>query len=170
MIIVGAPGNGCLEDVRYAHSLEEYARENGLQENILWTGYQQHLDRYYAAMDVLVQPSLAEAMPLTVLEALQRGIPVIASRTGGIPEIVRHEFNGLLSPPDNEDAFVRSLERFVEDQSLRERLRLGAQASIDERFSLATFTRTIHNIVCRLSESDNSNKAEANQKELSAWK
>src|SRR5262249_39770409 len=118
LIIVGAPAQDCPEDLRYARRLKEYALQTGLQQQILWTGYRKVLAPYYASMDVLAQPSLAEALPMAVLEALKRGIPIIASRTGGIPEIVRHEFNGLLYPTGDEDELARSIERFAEDRSL----------------------------------------------------
>ena len=159
LIIVGAPAEDCAEDLRYARGLEQYVKEIGL-ENILWTGYREDVAPYYASMDVLVQPSVAEALPLTVLEALETGIPIIASRTGGIPEIVRNEFNGLLYPTGDERELARSVERFVTDSLLRDRLRAGAQAPLDDRFSLATFTRNIRRAVSLLC-GDDSNKTAA---------
>jgi glycosyltransferase involved in cell wall biosynthesis len=163
LIIVGAPEGDCAEDLRYARGLEQYAKEIGLQ-NILWTGYREDVARYYASMDVLVQPSVAEcgeALPLTVLEALQTGVPIIASRTGGIPEVVRNEFNGLLYSTGDEEELARSVERFVEDSSLRDRLRAGAQAPLDGRFSLATFTRNIRRAVIPLCGDSNKPAAPA---------
>jgi len=169
IIIVGAPAEDCPEDLRYARDLKQYGMEIGFQEKILWTGFCEDLDRYYAMMDVLVQPSLAEALSLSILEALQRGIPIIASRTGGIPEIVRHEFNGLLCPTGDDNELARQVERFVKDPSLRERLRLGAQTRLDDRFSLTTFKRNIRRVVYRLC-GDDSNEAAAAHEGLSAWK
>jgi glycosyltransferase involved in cell wall biosynthesis len=163
LIIVGAPAEDCAEDLRYARGLEQYAKEIGL-ENILWTGYREDVARYYASMDVLVQPSVAEsgeALPLAVLEALETGVPIIASRTGGIPEIVRNEFNGLLYPTGDEKELARSVERFVEDSSLRDRLRAGALAPLDDRFSLATFTRNISRAVSLLCHDSNKPAAPA---------
>jgi glycogen(starch) synthase len=101
-------------------------------------------------MDVLLHPSWDEALGLTILEALQRGIPVIASRTGGIPEIIRDESNGLLVFPEDDDALVRSLERFIEDQALRDRLRAGARAGLDGRFSPEVFRPAIRDLICEL--------------------
>jgi len=169
IIIVGAPAQDCLEDLRYARDLEQYGMEIGFQEKISWTGFCEDLDRCYAMMDVLVQPSLSEALSLSILEALQRGIPIIASRTGGIPEIVRHEFNGLLCPTGDDNELARQVERFVKDPSLRERLRLGAQTRLDDRFSLTTFKRNIRRVVYRLC-GDDSNEAAAAHEGLSAWK
>jgi glycosyltransferase involved in cell wall biosynthesis len=170
LIIVGAPAQDCSEDLRYARWLERYAIENGLKEQIFWTGFREDLDGYYASMDVLAQPSLPfEGLPMAVLEALQRAIPIIASRTGGIPEIVRHEFNGLLFQTGDEEELARLVKRFVEDRSLRDRLRVGAQTRLDDRFSLTTFTRNIRQVVYRLC-GDDSNGAAATHEGLSAWK
>jgi len=170
IIIAGAPAPGCPEDLRYAHGLEESARQYGLREKILWVGHQRDLAPYYALMDVLVHPSSGEALGLVILEALQRGIPVIASRTGGIPEIIRDGSNGLLISPKDEDSLVRGLERFIDDQSLRERLRAGARAGLDDRFSLKTFAPAMRNLVCQLSGASNLNKAEAPHEKLAVWK
>ena len=148
LIVVGAPAPGCSEDLRYAHRLEEYAVRYGLREKILWAGYQPDPGPYYALMDVLLLPSSSEALPLTILEALQRGIPVIASRAGGVPEIVRDGSNGLLVSPEDEDALVRSLERFIEDQSLRDRLVAGARAGLDGRFSPEIFGAAVRRLIC----------------------
>jgi len=97
---------------------------------------------------VLLLPSSSEALALTILEALQRGIPVIASRAGGVPEIVRDRSNGLLVSPEDEDALVRSLERFIEDQSLRDRLVAGARAGLDGRFSPEIFGAAVRRLIC----------------------
>ena len=169
LIIVGAPAEDCAEDLRYARGLEQYAKEIGL-ENILWTGYREDVASYYASMDVLVQPSVAEAMPLAVLEALETGIPIIASRTGGIPEIVRNEFNGLLYPTGDEQELARSVERFVTDSPLRDRLRAGAQVPLDDRFSLATFTRNIRRAVSLLCGGDSNKPAAPVYEEPFTWK
>jgi glycosyltransferase involved in cell wall biosynthesis len=156
IVIVGVPAPGCADDQRYARRLERSAKEFGLQERILWAGYQEDLSAYYALMDVLVLPSSREALGLVILEALQRGIPVIASRTGGIPEIIHDESNGLLISPEDEDALARGLERFIADPALRHRLQAGARAGLDSRFSLQTFSPAIRGLVAQLCDSSSS--------------
>ena len=142
LVIVGAPAPGNAVDHDYLSRVKELAARLNLQHQILWTGYQTDPARFYAGMDVLVQPSSAhagEGMPMVILEALREGIPVIASRTGGIPEVIRHGSNGLLVPPGDEAALARALQAFLEDPGLRARLQAGSRESLSERFSLANF-------------------------------
>jgi len=144
VIFIGAPSPDNKDDLTYNERLEECVTQFDLREKVKWAGYQPTVAPFYRAMDALVQPSLSdsgESMPLAVLEALQHGVPVIASWTGGIPEVVRHGSNGLLVPPGNEVALARTLERFLQDASLRARLRSGVQSSLDERFSPETLNQ-----------------------------
>jgi len=76
--------------------------------------------------DVLVLPSLREGLPMSILEALAWGLPVIASPVGGIPEVVRDGFNGFLVPPTDTTALAQAMQRLVEDEPLR--LQMGANA------------------------------------------
>jgi glycosyltransferase involved in cell wall biosynthesis len=153
VIFVGAPSPDNSEDLTYDHHLKECVTQFGLQTKVEWVGYQASVGPFYRAMDVLVQPSLSnsgESMPLAVLEALQHGVPVIASWTGGIPEVIRHGSNGLLVPPGDEVALSRTMERFLQDASLRARLRAGAQSSFDDRFWPENFKSRIHGLIWKL--------------------
>ena len=100
-----------------------------------------------STLDVVVVPSIwEENNPLAILEAFAAGVPVVASRIGGIPEIVGHGTNGLLFEPGNVDDLVRALGRFVTEPGLRERLRAG----IPRVRSLEDATRETREIYERL--------------------
>ena len=142
LVIVGAPAPGNTLDHDYVSRVKQSAAQLNLQNQIVWTGYQTDLTRYYACMDVLVQPSSAhagEGMPMAIMEALREGIPVIASRTGGIPEVILDGSNGVLVTPSDDRALTRALQDFLEDPVLRARLQAGSRDSLSERFSLANF-------------------------------
>jgi GT2 family glycosyltransferase/glycosyltransferase involved in cell wall biosynthesis len=82
-----------------------------------------------AELDVLVLPSIwPENSPLVVREAFAAGLPVVASRIGGIPEIVEHEVNGLLFEPGNAEALAAAFRRLIEEPDLLARLRGGLPA------------------------------------------
>lgn len=171
VIFVGAPSPDNREDLAYDQRLKECATQFGLQNKVSWAGYQEVVGPFYRAMDALIQPSLSnsgESMPLAVLEALQHGVPVIASWTGGIPEVIRHGSNGLLVPPGDEVALARTLERFLQDASLRARLSTGAQSSFDERFSLETFKSGIRGLIWKLCSARQLGNAEAIREESAA--
>ncbi len=87
--------------------------------NVRFMGYQENVADYLASLDVLVFPSLHEGLGSTLLDAMDLGIPVIASRVGGIPEIIRHEHNGLLIPPGDAHGIAAALLRLSGDPELR---------------------------------------------------
>ena len=95
------------------------------------------LDRTYAAADLLVLPSRGEAYGMVVTEALARGLPVVASDVGGVPEALDH--GGLLVPPDDPAALAAALRAWLGDAGLRQRLRRAAR---ERRESLPAWTAT----------------------------
>ena len=143
LLVVGATAPGCASDLRYARYLSNEAARLGLQNQIVWTGHQTELASHYASMDVMVHPALAEAMCIAILEALDSGIPVIASRTGGIPEVVEDGFNGLLVSVEDRNALVEALTLFLTNDEIRARLRTGARQGVDQRFSMEVFSSKI---------------------------
>jgi glycosyltransferase involved in cell wall biosynthesis len=74
------------------------------------------------AADVLAMPSRQEAMPMAALEALACGVPVVGSRVGGIPEIVRDGENGILVPAEDAGALARALDGLLSDPARRNTL------------------------------------------------
>ncbi len=161
ILFVGAEAPGCDSDIHYARKLRAEASQHGLEKQILWAGYQSDPGPCYASMDVLVHPALAEAMGIAILEALDRGIPVIAARTGGIPEVVRDGFNGLLVSMEDENALCRALTLFVKKRRLRERLQAGARCGLDRRFSMESFSSGIRTVIGQLCPLVNSPETEA---------
>lgn len=89
-----------------------------------------------ARADVFVLPSYAEGLPMSLLEAMANGLPVIASRVGGIPSLVQHGVNGLLIDAGDSEALACAIESVLADPTLRARLGAGARQTIVERYSL----------------------------------
>ena len=171
ILFVGAPAPASKADIRYAEDLRAIALQYDLTEKIVWAGYQTDLRSWYASMDVLVQSALwAEAMGLVILEALQQGIPVIAARIGGIPEIIEDGTNGMLVTPGDEDALRQALDLFIQDSSLREHLQQGAQSCLDDRFTLKSFSPKIRALVCKLCDMPDWNKNRTSDEKSAAWK
>jgi len=92
-----------------------------------------------AASDVFALASRSEGMPLSVLEAMAAGLPVVASAVGGVPELVVDGETALLVPPSDADALARALERLLADGELRRRLGAAGRQRVLERFGLAAF-------------------------------
>ena len=94
-----------------------------------------------AQADVFVLDSLYEGLSHTLIEALTLGVPVVVSDVGGNVEIVRHEDNGLVVPPENPRALALSFEKILKDGALRTRLAAAAQASSKD-FAVDTMLQT----------------------------
>jgi glycosyltransferase involved in cell wall biosynthesis len=92
------------------------------------------MPNYYSSSDVVVIPSLSENFPVVALEAMSSGKPVIASRVGGIPELVSNNKNGILVSPGNVEQIVEALLRLLENQSLRNRMGDIGRTIITEKF------------------------------------
>jgi len=88
---------------------------------------------FYRAADLFVAPSLYESFGLMYLEAMQHGVPVVGCRTGGAPDVVTHEVDGLLVPPGDAAALGQALDRLMSDEALRRSL--GARAADTVRTS-----------------------------------
>lgn len=91
----------------------------------------QDIPAYYRAADIFVNTSLSEGLPLTVVEAMAAGLPIVAARAGGIPEIIRHEQTGLLLRPDRSDLAVQ-LRRILHQPQLGETLGKNAQRAAQQ--------------------------------------
>jgi glycosyltransferase involved in cell wall biosynthesis len=101
------------------------------------------VDHALAAADIVVAPSLSEGFGLAVLEAMATSRPCVASRTGGLPEIVEHEGSGLLVPPADAGALAAALLRLARDPALRQRMGRRARAIVEERFDIRETARRL---------------------------
>lgn len=105
-----------------------------------------------SVMDVFVMPSLQEGLGLSILEAQAQGVPVVATRVGGIPTAIEDGRTGLLCPPQESVCLARSIERILNDGALKETLTRHARRQIEEKFSLSLMgqkTRKVYeDILC----------------------
>src|SRR5829696_1068900 len=111
-------------------ALEREAERLGVGGRLHFVGFLAH-DRLPAVMshaDLLVLPSLYEELGTVLLEAIQVGLPIVASKTGGIPDVIKDGVNGLLVPPSEPEALAHAINRLLADRKLARRLSEGAQA------------------------------------------
>lgn len=101
---------------------EAYARDHGFTDHVRFTGKQLDIDAVLACTDVFLLPSATESFGLAALEAMGHRVPVIASRVGGLPEVVRHGVDGFLEPVGDVDAMAADALKLLRDEPLRRRM------------------------------------------------
>ena len=124
-------------------SLAQQAAELGIADRVRFIGFvdQQALAKEIRRAHLFIHPSRMgadgnqEGVPNSMLEAMASGLPVIATRHGGIPEAVEHEKSGLLVNEEDVEGLVRECQRLMANEALYRQLSDGARASVAERFS-----------------------------------
>jgi glycosyltransferase involved in cell wall biosynthesis len=107
-------------------ALEEVARRHGVQERVLMPGFRPDVPDLLAAANVAVFPSRFEGSPLSVIECMAAGAAIVATRVGGVPELLEDGVHGLLVPPEDPEALAAAVLRVARDEELR--TELGARA------------------------------------------
>jgi glycosyltransferase involved in cell wall biosynthesis len=91
-------------------------------------------------------PSLDEGLPISVLEAMAEGVPVVATSVGGLPELVEHGHTGYLVPPSDVVALTKCLRQLLVDRNLRQAMGTAGRERAFDRFSLAGMVAQIEAI------------------------
>ena len=136
-------GEGSLtEDLRaQAAALPAPARDR-----VVFTGRREDVAAITADLDVAVLPSLREAQGISLLEAMARRVPVVASAVGGIPEVVTDGVDGLLVPPGDPGALAAATTRLLIDPELRRRIGEAGYRTVADRFSIDAQVRRIEEL------------------------
>jgi glycosyltransferase involved in cell wall biosynthesis len=116
--------------------LERRASELGVIRDTLFLGYQEDVAQYYAAFDALVLPSANEGTPVSVIEALAAETPVVATRVGGVPDVVREGQEGFLVDAGDTEELAERLTRLARDPDLRRRLGESGRNRVLKRYAV----------------------------------
>jgi len=116
--------------------LEDQTRRLRLTDAVTFAGAigQDRIRDFYAAADAFVLPSFSEGLPVVLMEAMAMGLPVIASRITGIPELVREGIDGLLVPPGNTEELAAAIQRVASDRAVREAMGAAARDRVVNHF------------------------------------
>jgi glycosyltransferase involved in cell wall biosynthesis len=106
------------------------------RDRIHFVGFRDDVREQLADLDLLVAPSRREALSLALIEAASAGVPVVASRIGGTPEVVRDGETGILVAPQDPASLARAIETLITDPALRMRLGRAARRRYEDHFSL----------------------------------
>jgi glycosyltransferase involved in cell wall biosynthesis len=117
-------------------ALREKARALGVEPFVLFAGFRSDIHRFYAIMEVSALTSFSEGLSITLLESMRCGIPVVATRVGGNPEVVSDGVTGYLVPPGDVSSFASKTVELLLDKDLRRRMGEEARRRVERYFLL----------------------------------
>lgn len=121
----------------FAESLKKYILQRKLNHEFVWLGFKSDLNEIYSSFDILVVPTrIYEALGMTAIEAGFFSIPVIASKKGGLPEVVRDGYNGFLVEDSNPISLKKAIEKFIVDESLIKKFGDNHLQTVKEKFMI----------------------------------
>lgn len=128
--------------------LESLAHSLGLGEVVHFGGLEHDIGAYWQACDIAAIPSteFTESCPMTTLEAMASGKPVVATHNGGLPELVIDGETGIVVPPHDKDALTNALAAYVESPALRIAHGAAGRARVMERFHIEACARAYLNL------------------------
>ncbi|MBS1213291.1 MAG: GDP-mannose-dependent alpha-(1-6)-phosphatidylinositol monomannoside mannosyltransferase [Proteobacteria bacterium] len=113
--------------------LRRLSEQRGLSENVRFEGFRKDLERIIPCLDGVIHPAWMEGLGVCLLETAACGVPIIACRAGGIPEIVRHGVNGFLLEPGDSAALAAALTKLLGDPQMRREFgHAGRELVLDE--------------------------------------
>jgi glycosyltransferase involved in cell wall biosynthesis len=134
-------GHGPVED-----DLKQHVVEAGLEETVLFLGRRNDVPDVLAGIDVAVCCSDHEGSPLSVMEYMAAGKPVVATRVGGVPDLIEDGVHGLLVPPRRSDELADAIASLLSDRERAQKMGDQARARQQEEFTLAAFVRRVEDL------------------------
>lgn len=121
--------------------LESTVHIFNIEESVKFVGFLNNARSYITGLDLLVIPSRSEGLPYTLLEAGIVGTPIIATRVGGIPEVIDDEISGILIPPESSSTLFSSLNYLFDNENKRDEIAQALKLRVKKDFSLQTMLK-----------------------------
>ena len=134
-------GTGPLESQLHAG-----AEKLGIAERVRFLGHVSDRVSLFHALDSLLLTSDFEGTPMTLLEAMASGLPVVASGVDGIAEVCTDGKNALLAPPGDRGGFEKAVRRLIDEESLRKTLCIAGRRRVEEHYDIRGIARRIEGI------------------------
>jgi glycosyltransferase involved in cell wall biosynthesis len=121
-------------------------REYGLEKSFELAGFIEDMDVFYRRLDLYINTSFHEGLPLSVLEAMARGIPIVAPLCGGFPEILEDGRHGFLVPGRDTSEFAAKCLLLYEDRELLREMGSSSRERVQERYSVNVMAERYHDV------------------------
>ena len=130
----------------YLDEMKKRILDNKLENYVVFTGYRNDIVQILNESDIFIICTLHETFCNSVVEASCQGLPVIASRVGGIPEIVKDKVSGILVDPYNVNEIKDAVESLISDRKLRNDMGEAGKKIVEEKFSERKIINKIENV------------------------
>ena len=124
-------------------NLTKQAKESGITDIVFFLGFREDIPQILASLDLFVLSSYLEGMGSSILDAMACRLPVVATKVGGIPEVVIHGETGLLVSPRSPTALAKAIFRFYEDRGLASRMGKRGYEVVHQKFSAEAMAERI---------------------------
>jgi glycosyltransferase involved in cell wall biosynthesis len=125
---------------------ESIARSLRLDNVVHFPGIQENVKPYYAAMDIYMNSSIFEGLPLSLLEAMAMKLPVVATEVGGMPEVIINGKTGFLVPPHSPEALAKQICLLLSNEEMRHQFGQEGRFLVEERFSMKRMVRQLEDL------------------------
>lgn len=116
---------------------QQMAAAEGIGDRVRWLGFRRDVSKILPLCDLFVLPTLRDAFPTVIMEAMAARLPVIASEVGGVPEIISGPRLGVLVPAGDPDALAAAIDHATRDDQWRERVAEEARIHVERTLSIA---------------------------------
>jgi colanic acid/amylovoran biosynthesis glycosyltransferase len=118
--------------------LKKFVEDHQISQHVTFQGALNHdqTHQQLAEADIFALASFAEGVPVALMEAMAMEIPCVSTQIAGIPELIRHNVDGLLVPPSSDEALAAALELLIKDEGLRRKLGASGRARVMDRYNL----------------------------------
>ncbi len=120
----------------HENALKELARSHGVAERVIFTGVRNDIPDLLAISDLFVLPTLGEALPTVLAEAMAAQKPIVVSKVGGVPEMVEHGRNGLLVPPTDPASLAEACLQLLQNPDQAQAMGRAGQEIVERRFNI----------------------------------
>jgi glycosyltransferase involved in cell wall biosynthesis len=138
-------GRFCREEP-YTQKLRSILLKDNILGTVKWLGLRENVQDFMTAFDLLAVPSIEEPLGLVAVESLAAGTPVVATRTGGLPEIVKDKEWGMLVPPRNPEALAEAIIRLAKDAERRKQMGLAGKEFVQREFEMEALCDRVEQI------------------------
>jgi glycosyltransferase involved in cell wall biosynthesis len=130
--------------------LESECRLLGIEKSVLFLGWRNDVDKIYADLDVVAMSSLNEGTPVSLIEAMAAGRATVATKVGGVPDVIEDGITGILVPPKEPTAMAAAILRLLKDNILRRSMGERARLAVYPKYDVSRLIGDMENLYSKL--------------------